>query len=509
MVTLFNKVVYMSMLSTLAAVLIIFLRALIGSRLPKILSYAMWGILLFRLLVPISFSSAVSIFNLYPISAENITISLDTTIKDYTKQPIDRILNTDQVSDTSNMISQEFIINTWFITALILIGLCILFYYGTVKKLNEAIVYHPDDLLEEALKKEILKRKVRIFSLEELSTPVVCGILKPKIIVPAALITAKDKTVLKNVIKHEIVHIKRFDHLIKLIALMAACIHWFNPIIWIALSLAHKDMERSCDEKVIQLSDQDIKKEYASSLLHFSLEKGSLKSVGIVAFGESNMKKRIKGVLRYKKPNFLIKMVCIIILIGMGAFFISDASQKTIDIQLERVKEQQGENWTELDKVSPYVVSAAIASEDRNFNKHSGVDITRIAGAFINNVTKRGQLQGASTITQQLVKNVSLEDEPISLSRKRKEIYTALKLERNYNKDQIMEAYLNVIAFGHGIQGIGEAARTYYEKEPSDLSKEEAATLIAVIQAPTLYSPLLSPENNKNKADYIISMMKE
>ncbi len=510
MVTLFNTVVYMSMVSTLAAVLIISIRALIGSRLPKVLSYSMWGILLFRLLIPISFPSSMSVFNLYPVHSNNIASPLTAIMQSDTQPVIQKSLEIHQIETMTHRISQEIIAIIWLVIAIVLAAICMMLYKGTTNKLKEAILYKPSILLEEVLGEIRCKRKVEIYSLEELPTPLVCGVLKPKIIVPTKLVEAIEPTILKNVIRHELIHIKRFDHLIKLVSIAVTCIHWFNPIIWIALVLAQKDMERACDEKVVQLSKRDIKKEYANALLSFSLEKSNLKSIGTVAFGESNIKKRIKGILSYKKPKFLIKVICILILIGVGVLLISDASHKTIEINLELVKEQRGESWTELDKISPYVISAAIASEDRNFNKHHGVDFTRIGKAIISNMTTQGRLQGGSTITQQLVKNVIITyDKPRSLSRKREEIYTAIRLEKNYPKDQIMEAYLNVVSFGHGTMGIGDAARFYFEKEASDLSLEQAASLIATIQNPSQYSLLNQKERNKERTDYIIDIMNE
>lgn len=159
-----------------------------------------------------------------------------------------------------------------------------------------------------------------------------------------------------------------------------------------------------------------------------------------------------------------------------------------------------------LDEISPYITEGFIAVEDKIFYEHKGIDLKRTLMAAVNYVTKRERVFGASTITQQVVKNIS-GDNQLSLKRKMEEIIRAIHIERSYSKDEILEVYLNVIPMSDNIYGVGAAARAYFGKEPGELSPGEAATLIGITNAPTAYSPYLHPEACKRKRDIVLSVM--
>lgn len=160
----------------------------------------------------------------------------------------------------------------------------------------------------------------------------------------------------------------------------------------------------------------------------------------------------------------------------------------------------------DLDEISPFIINGFIAVEDKKFYDHSGVDVKRTLLAAINLITKREKTFGASTITQQVIKNIS-GDNQLTLKRKVSEIIRALHIERVYDKNEILEVYLNIVPMGDNIYGIGAASRAYFGKEPSDLSVEEAATLIGVTNAPTAYSPYLNPDACKRKRDIVLGVI--
>lgn len=505
---LFNTILYMSMMSSIVALVIIGIRLLIGSKFPKVLSYSLWGILLCRLLIPVSFSSEVSLFNFYPVVVQNFSSSEEQVgVEDNLDIQVGAIEH-NITEDVAFDLSFEYLSYIWIIVALGLITYCVITYRLTLRKLDEAILCKKKLKITGSLGQLMERRKIKIYSLEGLYSPIVCGLLNPKIIVPSQLLEANKEQNLEMVIMHELIHIKRFDNIIKWIALVTACIHWFNPIIWLALILSHKDMERSCDEGVIYLAKQDIRKAYAQALISFSLEGNSLKNATVVAFGESDMKSRIKGILNYRRPKFWMAILGVLIVI-FTAVFVGDVSQDTMTVNLEEVKNAYGEEWVTLDEIPDVVINAVIASEDKNFWKHNGIDIGRIASAAFANL-KNGEIsEGASTITQQVVKNVAFIDMPQSFSRKKIEIYSAIKLEKNYDKETILEAYLNIIQMGHGNIGIGQGAAYYYHKKPSELTLEEAASLVAIIMAPTKYNPIKNKQNNTERTQEIIETMRK
>ena len=141
-----------------------------------------------------------------------------------------------------------------------------------------------------------------------------------------------------------------------------------------------------------------------------------------------------------------------------------------------------------LSSMSPNVVNAVLAVEDQRFYRHPGIDVHRMAGALITNV-KRGQFaEGASTITQQLARQMFLDDKK-TLWRKFREIVVAFRIERQFEKDKILELYLNTVYFGHGYYGIEAASRGYFGKPASAVNVPEAALLAGLIKAPSAYSP--------------------
>lgn len=162
-----------------------------------------------------------------------------------------------------------------------------------------------------------------------------------------------------------------------------------------------------------------------------------------------------------------------------------------------------------LRSISRWAPAALIATEDVAFYKHWGVDLRRLTIAIGENIVKgRARWQGASTITQQLAKNLFLTQER-TLSRKGKELITAIQLERTYTKDEILALYLNTVYFGSGAYGIESAAQTYFGKPARQLTIPESATLIATLKNPTAYDPSKDPSSSRSRRNLIIGLMEK
>ncbi len=158
------------------------------------------------------------------------------------------------------------------------------------------------------------------------------------------------------------------------------------------------------------------------------------------------------------------------------------------------------------EEISPYLKDGFVAVEDKLFYTHKGFDTKRSILAAINYISGRERVFGASTITQQVVKNIS-GDNDMTVKRKLSEIIRAIHIERNFTKDEILEVYLNVIPMSENIFGVGAASRAYFGIEPSELSPAEAATLIGITNAPTAYNPYTNPEPSRRKRDIVLSVM--
>lgn len=161
--------------------------------------------------------------------------------------------------------------------------------------------------------------------------------------------------------------------------------------------------------------------------------------------------------------------------------------------------------WVNFNDIPEAMKEAIVAIEDKRFYEHDGVDWTRTAGAILSLATGSDSY-GGSTITQQLIKNMT-QDNDVSLTRKIREIVRALKLEQEYTKDQILEGYLNVVNFGNNCQGCESAAQLYFGKPISECSIAECAAIAGITQNPSKWNPLVYPENNKIRRETIINEM--
>ncbi|MDB5860032.1 MAG: penicillin-binding protein [Ramlibacter sp.] len=164
-------------------------------------------------------------------------------------------------------------------------------------------------------------------------------------------------------------------------------------------------------------------------------------------------------------------------------------------------------DWVKLADISPKAVEALLATEDKRFYVHHGIDFTRTAKAALN--TFHGDVQGGSTITQQLARNLYPEDigREQTITRKVKEAITALKIEAVYSKDEILESYLNSVSFLYNAWGIEMAARTYFDKPAKDLNELEAATLIGMLKGTSYYNPVLNPERARERRNTVLAQM--
>lgn len=167
---------------------------------------------------------------------------------------------------------------------------------------------------------------------------------------------------------------------------------------------------------------------------------------------------------------------------------------------------QENRNWVKLDVVSPWMVKAILAAEDDRFYDHSGIRPVSIFRAVLVDIFHRGARQGGSTITQQLARNLFLTKEK-TIVRKAKEAILALRLERIYTKEQLLEMYLNTIYMGHGAYGIDSASKKYFGKAPGKLSITESAVLAGLVAAPETYSPFRNPSRSKTRKDYVLKRM--
>ncbi len=177
-------------------------------------------------------------------------------------------------------------------------------------------------------------------------------------------------------------------------------------------------------------------------------------------------------------------------------------------IEMDRLYDNENRIWAEYERIPQYMKDAIVSIEDERFYSHKGFDLKRIMGAAISMVKKGDYSYGASTITQQLVKNLTGDDE-VSVERKIQEIYRAIQIEKEFSKDEILELYLNTIYLSQQCNGVQSAANVYFGKDVSELTLAECASIAGITQYPSLYDPIVNPQNNKEKQEIVLAKMLE
>ncbi len=359
---IFLQIINMSLMATVIIVAILGIRLLM-KRLPKLFSYILWAVVLFRLLCPVSFATELSIFNMLDrdttdavefvvekFGAEHFVYVKDVVVGKDSKsisgqqavtseeaiRKQDSYIKTEQVvdiakDDVAHVQTEEkkqaidigmIAMSVW------LGGIAVLMVYSVVQML--------------ILRRNLIGAvpyKENIYYADHISTPFVLGVIRPRIYVPSSL----DKSEWAYIIMHEKHHIQRGDHIVRMLAFLALCVHWFNPLVWLAFIQSGKDMEMSCDEAVMRQMQEDIRAEYSESLLRLATGRRSMTAMPL-AFGEGDTKGRVKNVMRYKKPT--LKMLlgamvfCVVAVVTLAGNPVK-AEEKTVLQEVEPQEKQE------------------------------------------------------------------------------------------------------------------------------------------------------------------------
>ena len=293
----FLTVLNMSLTASYVILFVMLVRLFI-KKAPKAISYALWIVVAFRLIMPFSFES---MFSLMPRNANIVPIPHDIIYQQSPKinsgiKVVDTIVNNSLPAPTIEASANPLQIYVEIGAYIWILGIMALLVYSFISVF----------LLKRQLKDAQLIEK-NIFEARNIKTAFVLGLISPKIYLSVGL----SKEERGYILHHEQTHINRKDHFIKVLAFLTLSFHWFNPLVWIAFRLMSTDMELSCDERVLRAMNADYKKLYASSILSLATERQLLNGSPL-AFGEGNVKVRIKNVLNYKKPTFWVIAVALV-----------------------------------------------------------------------------------------------------------------------------------------------------------------------------------------------------
>ena len=314
--TLFN----MSLTASVAIVLVMLLR-LVLKKAPKVISYALWGIVLFRLLCPISIGSTFSVFNLFDAPAEDA--GAFTSVMEYVPSDIVHIENPSvelPVPGVNDVINEVLPQGDEQLRADPLEGPVFIATYVWLSGVLVMFIYSIVSFVRLRCKLSVVvPLRDNIFIADDIKSPFVVGLFRPKIYLPCNLGEQEQE----YIILHEQHHIKWHDHVIKALAFLALAIHWFNPLVWVAFILASKDMEMSCDEAVIRKAGTDVRADYSASLLTLATGRRIIAGTPL-AFGEGDTKGRINNLAKWKKPAIWIIIVSVILCVILAVCLLTN-----------------------------------------------------------------------------------------------------------------------------------------------------------------------------------------
>lgn len=317
---LFLKIINMSISASWLILAVLILR-LVLKKAPKWVNVLLWGIVAVRLICPLSFESALSLIP----SSETIPLDIEMAAKptiDSGVPAINSVVNPvlSSFAPPQHVLTSANPLQIWIpilnIIWLIGVGALLLYtavsYWRLCRKVDTAVRY-----------------KGNIFQSENVSSPFVLGIIKPRIYLPFNM-NGQD---LEHVVAHEQAHIRRKDHWWKPLGFLLLTIHWFNPLMWLAYVLLCRDIELACDEKVIKELGNEQRADYMQTLVACSVNRRMIAACPL-AFGEVGVKERVKSVMNYKKPAFWVIIIAVIICVGVAACFLTNPKQDRYTLRI-------------------------------------------------------------------------------------------------------------------------------------------------------------------------------
>lgn len=315
---IFGEILSMSVDSAWLIIAVIIVRAILKKS-PMYFRKILWGLVGLRLLIPFSFESA---FSLVPQQTQQTADRVVTQVVD---MPVEDGISFSEIAPL-----------LWIAVGASLLVYGIVSYIKLKLKISDSVLVNDN-----------------IYHSDRIDSPFVCGFVRPKIYLPYGL----DDTTQDCVLQHEKTHIKYADHILKAVSFLVLCVHWFNPLVWVAYFLLCKDIELSCDESVIKKYNDNQCKQYAKALLELGVHSVRF-SACPVAFGEVSIKARIKGVIGYKKASRILVLASVALCVVVSLCFMTEPDVKAKEVEeviehiiVEETTEPVTENATEPETV--------------------------------------------------------------------------------------------------------------------------------------------------------------
>ncbi|MEY9974869.1 beta-lactamase regulating signal transducer with metallopeptidase domain/uncharacterized DUF497 family protein [Lysinibacillus sp. RC46] len=325
------SILNMSVDASLILIIVLLMRMLVRNKVPKQTFLILWGIVAFKLLIPYSFYSKLSIQPMLKNVFVTLTHSNDS----------ESMHHTIEIAQTSSTFSHQLLMTSdsvQYLWACGGIGVFLFFivaYVRFYKEFKTAIPVKNNEYLDRWLNDHKLKRTIQIAVSDRIKTPLTYGIFKPVILLPKST-NWEDAASIQFILTHELIHIKRFDVLWKVILTIMVALHWFNPLVWFMYFLVNRDIELSCDERVIRQFGDKAKSTYALSLINMADETYTVTPL-CNHFSKNGIEERIVSIMTLKKKSVLgTALACTLVIGGVTVFAATGQEQPTLKEGKER-----------------------------------------------------------------------------------------------------------------------------------------------------------------------------
>ena len=304
---------------------VVIIRALALHRLPKRTFLTLWGIVLCRLLIPLSVPTRYSIFNLANVLVSHVSAA-DTTAAG---MDFIRIGTAAQIS-TATAPNAASTISPFTVVWLIGLSACALFFlvaHLRCRREYKTALPVESEFVAIWMREHPIRRNVKILQSDRVAAPLTYGILRPVVLLPKGT-DWSDEPKLQYILTHEFIHVRRFDILAKLLLAAAFCIHWFNPFVWVMYVLANRDIELSCDEAVVRTFGETIRSDYALTLIDLAEMKSRVSPL-VNNFSKNAIEERIISIMKIKKASVTVIVAAALIVAGTTTVFATVARNNT------------------------------------------------------------------------------------------------------------------------------------------------------------------------------------
>lgn len=318
----------MALYASVMIIIVLTLRHFLRNRLPKYVFPLLWGLVLLRLLVPFSLSSPISApvpeWQFSPSTTSNSAVYIsnvaaDTAIAAGEENVPETVAYSFEEGEAGLSWNRQLVLAIAFgLGAAVTAGVLLSQKLRYSRKLRNSLLVEHNQTLNSILQ-DLGMGHILIFTNDEIASPLVCGVFNPRIYLPASM-NFQQTSLLRHILTHEIMHIKRKDNWLKMIMLIALCLHWYNPLVWLMSKYLSSDMEAACDEAVLRQYHGDERKGYAASLLSMAIS-GNRSTLLYSSFAKTEVERRIQNILAYKKTTaFILSVSMLLVLAGTVVF---------------------------------------------------------------------------------------------------------------------------------------------------------------------------------------------